>query len=202
MNSSTNLNSQLSPKQREILEALISGSTISEAAAKSGVHRSTVHLWCRQNTVFRAALRDAESQQASIILDGLRERAGKALQTVDEIMADPSAPAAVRLRAATLIIQAVANADPYAKPAEPRLTTSDVDRIIEAGAAVGGEEAMLRQAMSAEAAQAAEPAPAGPQPVEQSQTARNAPCPCGSGDKFKRCCGKNAPGIFGQARAA
>ncbi|MFN7933748.1 MAG: SEC-C metal-binding domain-containing protein, partial [Bryobacteraceae bacterium] len=24
-------------------------------------------------------------------------------------------------------------------------------------------------------------------------TPRNAPCPCGSGHKFKRCCGRNAP---------
>lgn len=172
MDSPNNVTSRLSPKQREILEALISGSTISDAAAKSGVHRSTVHLWCRQNTIFRAALRDAESQQSNMMLDGLRERAAKALQTVDEIMTDPCAPAAVRLRAATLIIQAVANADPYAKPAEPRLTTSDVDRIIEAGAAVGGEEAMLRQAMAAEPEGEPRPPSAGQQPVEPSPVAR------------------------------
>jgi preprotein translocase subunit SecA len=32
-------------------------------------------------------------------------------------------------------------------------------------------------------------------PVEQAQTAktpgRNDPCPCGSGKKYKKCCGKN-----------
>lgn len=115
-------------------------------------------------------------------------------------MTDPSAPASVRLRAATLIIQAVAQADTCAKPVEPRFTTSDVDRIIEAGAAVG-EEAMLRQAIPAEAER--EPvASAGAQPIEQSPVARNVACPCGSGDKYKRCCGRNAPGAFGQSRAA
>ena len=31
------------------------------------------------------------------------------------------------------------------------------------------------------------------------QTPRNAPCPCGSGDKFKRCCGKTAPPVLGKA---
>ncbi len=33
-------------------------------------------------------------------------------------------------------------------------------------------------------------------------TARNAPCPCNSGEKYKRCCGKNAPPILGFARQA
>jgi len=30
---------------------------------------------------------------------------------------------------------------------------------------------------------------------------RNAPCPCGSGEKYKRCCGKNAPPVLHQAAA-
>jgi len=31
------------------------------------------------------------------------------------------------------------------------------------------------------------------------QIARNAPCPCRSGEKYKRCCGKNAPPVLGRA---
>ena len=38
-------------------------------------------------------------------------------------------------------------------------------------------------------------APAPPAP----EIPRNAPCPCGSGDKYKRCCGKNAPPVLGKA---
>jgi hypothetical protein len=30
-------------------------------------------------------------------------------------------------------------------------------------------------------------------------TPRNAPCPCGSGEKYKRCCGKNAPPVLSHA---
>ncbi len=30
-------------------------------------------------------------------------------------------------------------------------------------------------------------------PPPAPETARNAPCPCGSGQKYKRCCGENAP---------
>jgi hypothetical protein len=37
-------------------------------------------------------------------------------------------------------------------------------------------------------------------PIEApANTPRNAPCPCGSGQKHKRCCGKNAPPILGLA---
>src|ERR1035438_2255897 len=31
------------------------------------------------------------------------------------------------------------------------------------------------------------------QPAPSVEIARNAPCPCGSGNKYKRCCGTNAP---------
>ncbi|MCC6591413.1 MAG: SEC-C domain-containing protein, partial [Bryobacterales bacterium] len=35
-----------------------------------------------------------------------------------------------------------------------------------------------------------------PQPP---QVGRNTPCPCGSGQKYKRCCGVNAPPILNNA---
>jgi hypothetical protein len=34
------------------------------------------------------------------------------------------------------------------------------------------------------------------EPNSESSTPRNAPCPCGSGEKYKRCCGRNAPAIL------
>ncbi|MGC4054610.1 MAG: SEC-C metal-binding domain-containing protein [Paludibaculum sp.] len=34
------------------------------------------------------------------------------------------------------------------------------------------------------------------EPNPQPGTARNAPCPCGSGEKYKRCCGRNAPAVL------
>jgi uncharacterized protein YecA (UPF0149 family) len=53
-----------------------------------------------------------------------------------------------------------------------------------------------------------EPAPAEEQPDPTAepaeapgQTPRNAPCPCGSGTKFKRCCGKDAPAVLHEAAA-
>jgi uncharacterized protein YecA (UPF0149 family) len=32
-----------------------------------------------------------------------------------------------------------------------------------------------------------------PQPVASASVSRNAPCPCGSGRKFKHCCGSHRP---------
>jgi hypothetical protein len=42
------------------------------------------------------------------------------------------------------------------------------------------------------------------QPASNVQIARNAPCPCGSHEKYKRCCGKSAPPVLGceHAKAA
>ena len=36
-------------------------------------------------------------------------------------------------------------------------------------------------------------------PAVPPQTPRNSPCPCGSGQKFKRCCGENAPAVLNAA---
>jgi hypothetical protein len=49
---------------------------------------------------------------------------------------------------------------------------------------------------------AVQPVPAAePDITKQSQSAigRNTPCPCGSGIKFKRCCGKGAPAVLNRA---
>jgi hypothetical protein len=48
------------------------------------------------------------------------------------------------------------------------------------------------------------PAPAAPVPPSSfcekpRLTPRNAQCPCGSGNKYKRCCGKDAPPVLNQA---
>lgn len=36
-------------------------------------------------------------------------------------------------------------------------------------------------------------------PATEPQIARSAPCPCGSGEKYKRCCGRNAPPVLSRA---
>ena len=52
----------------------------------------------------------------------------------------------------------------------------------------------LQGAPAAAAAPVSSPAPAAaataPQPEKQKKVGRNDPCPCGSGKKYKKCCGK------------
>ena len=42
-----------------------------------------------------------------------------------------------------------------------------------------------------------QPLPGPPEPA--AQTPRNGPCPCGFGEKFKRCCGVGSPAVLGAA---
>ncbi len=51
----------------------------------------------------------------------------------------------------------------------------------------------------ADAPQPESPAQATQTSETQHQTPRNAPCPCGSGVKFKRCCGEGAPAVLSAA---
>jgi len=62
-----------------------------------------------------------------------------------------------------------------------------IQREIESQAAIAKQPATPRQSVAESA----------PQPITQLATPRNAPCPCGSGEKHKRCCGKNAPPVLG-----
>ena len=47
----------LSPVQAQVIEALAQGQTVSAAAEKAGVHRTTIHHWIRNEPQFKAAVR-------------------------------------------------------------------------------------------------------------------------------------------------
>jgi hypothetical protein len=52
---------ELSPTQTAALESLLSGTSITDAAAAAGVDRTTLHNWPRKNFVFQAALNRGRS---------------------------------------------------------------------------------------------------------------------------------------------
>ena len=176
----------LTAVQQDVLQALVAGQSISAAAKAAGIHRSTVHLWTQKHPAFSRALLAARHDRADLLLDELGGLAGLALDTFRHILSDEQAPASVRLKAAMEIVKLVEAQRPTFR--ETTLTEVQFDRI--------DRDLQLHQV-----AQASKPAS---KPVLKVQNVgRNAPCPCGSPLKYKRCCGNPAPAPdTGTARAA
>jgi hypothetical protein len=73
----------LDPNQVAVLEALLAGCTITDAAATVGISRTTVHRWLKDDYLFRAevnAARHALRQTALARLDALCERSIEVLK--------------------------------------------------------------------------------------------------------------------------
>jgi AcrR family transcriptional regulator len=73
----------LDPIQLTVLEALLAGRTITDAAAAVGVSRTTVHRWLRDDYLFRAEVntaRHALRQTSLARLDALCERSLEVLR--------------------------------------------------------------------------------------------------------------------------
>jgi len=82
----------------------------------------------------------------------------------------------------------------FCKPAEtPAETAPDVTKEAMARPYPNGDRSEDRQPLVGSSF--CKPAPA--TPAVSSKVPRNAPCPCGSGQKYKRCCGRNGTGMPG-----
>ncbi|MGA2736585.1 MAG: SEC-C metal-binding domain-containing protein [Bryobacteraceae bacterium] len=92
----------LTPAQQRALVLLSAGSTARAAAQSIGVHRNTVGNWLRSNA-FREALLEIRRNQDLVWREQIRSLAGQALAAIQAVLADPHAPAAVRLEAALAI---------------------------------------------------------------------------------------------------
>jgi transposase-like protein len=112
----------LTPIQRQALAALVQGATVTAAAETCGIHRTTIHHWCRTNQAFQAALDEAKAVHAEQLRDDIRHLASKAIQAVTGILDDPAASPYVRLRAALTIIDRATAIDQPAFDHEPAVT--------------------------------------------------------------------------------
>jgi DNA-binding CsgD family transcriptional regulator len=88
--------------QQRVLALMSTGVTASAAARSVGAHRNTVGNWLR-SSVFREALAEARRAQAIAWREQAASLAGQATGAIQAILADPQAPAAVRLEAALAI---------------------------------------------------------------------------------------------------
>ena len=102
----------LSLSQIQALEALVTGSPIADAAKAAGVHRCTVHTWCRDNRAFRAALADTKRMHAESVQDHFRSLVESASAGLRKIVESDDTPTPVRLKAILAVLNFVATHDP------------------------------------------------------------------------------------------
>jgi AcrR family transcriptional regulator len=182
----------LSHSQQEVLRGLVAGRSISASARAAGVHRATVYLWIRTVPAFNRALDAHRRLRADRIADDLNDLADSALQALRQILDNTESPAAVRYKAAIDIISLAQRHEEGRLYRDSNLLSefhTELDAEVGNPPAPEPPPSALQQpALYAEAVatpnEAIRPGPVRPSPV------RNAPCPCGSRLKYKRCCGK------------
>ncbi len=153
----------LSPIQAQVVAALAEGRSVVRAAV--GIHRSTIHNWMRSSKEFRDAVNQARDHFFACVNDQLNELSTVALDTLRQLLTSPDTPPSVRLHAALAVLERPGQPDPGWQVPLP------VGKVMEPRR----EPVVLEQ----------EP----PAPRVSSSAPRNAPCPCGSGMKYKYCCG-------------
>ena len=161
----------LSPVQTRVAAALAQGATVTGAAREAGIHRTTIHHWFRTEPRFNQAVQQARAEFAATLADELKDLATLALATLRDLLTNPNTPASVRLKAALAVLN---------RPELP------------------GKSWSLPEPLPDGEAPAAVKPPA-ELPAILPAIARSAPCACGSGQKYKRCCGRNAPPLLSQA---
>ena len=96
----------LSTQQLDVISALSSGATMTAAAAQAGIHRNSISYWRRNHLPFEHALADAQYDKAMLFREKTEDLVELAVQAIRDILADPEAPASVRLKAALAVISA------------------------------------------------------------------------------------------------
>ena len=176
----------LSPVQAQVIAALAQGRTVTAAAKDAGLHRNTIYNWFHE-PAFQTAADEAQREYIAVLSDGMRDLAALAVETLRSLLEDPNTPPAVRLRTALAILQ---------RPHFPnrgwhlpeRIEDPREQQVVDNLAEIKADYDAMRMTDAMEASEKRN------QPAEATPIARCAPCPCGSGLKYKRCCGAASPG--------
>jgi hypothetical protein len=206
----------LTPAQVQVASALASGASISKAAALTQTGRTTIYTWIKTVPKFAAVVEALTIESTQTLRDKLHDFSAEAIDTVGAMMSHERASCSVRLRAALAILNRPTYPEkgwalpfPVGTPSEVhnRQVLNDLEADRRAMVIESQISKMVVEAAIAEAA--------APSPAEQNGTVRNtseqetepaapaiprsAPCPCGSGEKYKRCCGRAAPPVLSRA---
>ncbi len=178
------------PAQITVLQALAAGATVTAAAQLASVSRPTVYRWT-DDPAFQQALAFAEQEYALTIRDRMQSLRAKALDKLEQVLDNPKSSPSVLLRAAVLLLTNKKWSLPAADVEDCAAAIQEAAARVEADPEImQNEEAYERQLTELYTKPGMKPESAAP------QTPRNAKCPCGSGEKFKRCCGKGAPPVL------
>jgi transposase-like protein len=187
---------QLTPIQDQVLAGLLAGKSVSAVARDNGIHRSTIYHWRHQHPYFSIALEQARSRHQVNLYDFVQDLTEQALETVAAML--ESEDANLRIRAAQAILR-------IAEPGRvPKGMRSEVEFETFADQTLTGKVSLDLEQIS-ELTQ--EPSPEEfdtirQNPTLKSEPARNSRCACGSGLKYKRCCGSVLPSQPTQSSAA
>lgn len=94
---------ELTPPKHKAIAALLACRTIGQAAKVAEVAERTLTRWLADPD-FKAALAAARRGVFAAAVDGLRQAATEAVETLREVLADKEASAAVRVQAASAIL--------------------------------------------------------------------------------------------------
>jgi hypothetical protein len=92
----------LSTKQRKVIEALIVSATTDEAALVAGVGRTTIYRWRNESPEFAAALRDAQAAAMDAFTTDLLAMSASAAAAIRDALASDDLN--IRLRAANIYL--------------------------------------------------------------------------------------------------
>jgi len=186
----------LSSSQVRFLHAVTQGATVSAAARQAGVHRSTVYHWLQNQPAFQPAFARARQEYTAELRDQMAELSAGALGALRDLVRDPATPASVRLKTALAILERPAFPDPEWRL--PVSTYSAQEQQLSSELNLIKKDPELWEQLTDPARMMPRPAPPPDEsPARPEPVARNSTCPCGSGVKYKRCCGKNAPPLTG-----
>jgi AcrR family transcriptional regulator len=188
--SDSDTNRNLSPAQAQVIAALAQGRTITDAARDAGLHRTTIHTWFRDQPLFKTAFEEAQREYVATLQDGMRDLAARAVETLRSLLDDPKTPPAVRLRTALAVLQRPHFPQPGWHLPE-RIETPREQQVVDTLAEIKTDYDAMRMSEALQKAKQKQEEP----PAAES-IARSAPCPCGSGNKYKRCCGRSSAGKF------
>lgn len=180
----------ITPDQHRVLALLAEGKSIAAAAESVGIHRNTVRNWRRTYPSFAREAALAVREQATAWHEQAVTLAPKATAVLEDALANPATPLTQRVRVALAILKMAATPQPSrTEPTDPIVPEPDP---IPAELAPDSLSAPTPELPGFVHKQTAQKCTIVHNAVAQRTPPRNGPCLCGSGIKYKKCCGNPA----------